>query len=113
MAIGLCSVVAMMMVCAIVAGTVPRVGSDPSLPPVLVASGDRPMTTILEELTPRLMALPGVVGVGEGRCDGQPCIKVLVAEKTEDLLRRIRDITRDTPVDIVETGEIRAHDRRD
>ena len=50
---------------------------------------EKTIEAILEEHTPRLMSLPGVVGAGEGRCAGAPCIKVLVMEKTDDLVARI------------------------
>lgn len=59
------------------------------------------------------MALPGVVAVGEGRCGGTPCIKVYVVEKAADLLARIHDIARGAPVEIVDTGEIRARKKHD
>ena len=69
---------------------------------------DQPIAAVLEQHTPRLMALPGVVGVGQGRCAGAPCIKVLVIEKTDDLAARIGDAIDGYPVEILESGEIRA-----
>ncbi len=65
------------------------------------------ITAVLKERTPSLMALPGVVGTAEGRCDGKPCIKVYVKEKTPDLLKRIPTEIEGYPVTIEETGEIR------
>ncbi len=64
----------------------------------------------LKAHTPRLMSLPGVVGVGEGRCAGAPCVKVLVLEKTPELVERIGDAIEGYKVEVVETGEIRALD---
>ena len=34
---------------------------------------------VLARHTPRLLALPGVIGVAEGEADGAPCIVVFVA----------------------------------
>ena len=107
---GLCSVLALVVAGPIVAERVPFTAPHPWQDPVRVVS-ERSMTAALEELTPPLMSLPGVVGVGEGRCDGKPCIKVLVVEKTEDLAARIHDVVRGETVEIVETGEIRARQK--
>ncbi len=71
---------------------------------------DKPIAAVLETHSPRLMSLPGVVGVGEGRCAGAPCIKVLVLEKTPELVERIGDAIEGYKVEVVETGEIRALD---
>ncbi len=71
---------------------------------------DKPIEAVLKEHTPRLMSLPGVVGVGQGRCAGVPCIKVLVLEKTPELVERIGDAIEGYEVEVVETGEIRALD---
>ncbi len=69
---------------------------------------DKAIETVLEQHTLRLMSLPGVVGVGQGLCAGAPCIKVLVIEKTDDLAARIGDAIKGYPVEILESGEIRA-----
>ena len=71
---------------------------------------DKAFETVLEQHTLRLMSLPGVVGVGHGLCAGAPCIKVLVIEKTDDLAARIGDAIKGYPVEILESGEIRALD---
>ncbi len=81
--------------------------------PVQVASADNPITATLQDVTPLLMVLPGVVAVGEGRCGGTPCIKVYVVEKAADLVPWIHDIARGAPVDIVDAGEIRAREKRE
>lgn len=56
------------------------------------------------------MSIPGVVGVGEGRLRGVPSIKVMVSKKTEVLARRIPGEIEGHPVEVEETGEIRAVD---
>lgn len=75
--------------------------------------GRQPMSsmTIEEALkthTPELMSLPGVIGTGQGLCEGQPCVKVLVVEKTPELERAIHAILKGVPVTVQETGRIRA-----
>ena len=65
---------------------------------------------VLDEHSDSLMALSGVVGVGQGECSREPCIKVFVVEKTSDLLRRIPSAIEGYPVEVTETGEFRALD---
>ena len=50
---------------------------------------EKTIEQVLRENTDSLMALPGVVGTAQGECAGEPCIKVLVVEKTPDLLEKI------------------------
>ncbi len=71
---------------------------------------EKTIEAVLEEHTPRLMSLPGVVGVAEGRCAGAPCIKVLGWEKTAELVEQIGVVIEGYKVEIVATGEIRALD---
>jgi len=59
------------------------------------------------ELTPQVMALPGVVGIAIGECEGKPCIKVLVASKTKELLGKIPSTYKGHKVAVDEVGEIR------
>ena len=67
----------------------------------------RPLEEVLRAHTDRLMTMRGVVGVGEGRCNGQPCIKVFVARKTPELLKAIPATLDGYPVAVEETGELR------
>ncbi len=71
---------------------------------------EKTIEAVLETHSPRLMSLAGVVGVGEGRCAGAPCVKVLVLEKTPELVERIGDAIEGYKVEVVETGKIRALD---
>ena len=66
------------------------------------------ISEVLEASQDSIMALPGVVGVGQGECDGSPCIQVLVAESTPELLKRIPPEIEGYPVAVLETGEFRA-----
>lgn len=61
-----------------------------------------------EELTPTLMALPGVVGTAVALCDDVPCIKVYLAQEDEELLAQIPDTYRGFKVDIEISGEFEA-----
>ena len=67
----------------------------------------RTLEEVLRVHTDRLLAVPGVVGVGEGRCNDQPCIKVFVARKTPELLKAIPASLDGYPVVVEETGELR------
>ena len=63
---------------------------------------------VLKKHTKALMTIPGVVGTGEGRCEGKPCIKVFVIKKTSDLDEKIPKNLDGYAVIIEETGEIKA-----
>ncbi len=63
---------------------------------------------VLKEHTEELMSLPGVVGTAQGLCNDNPCIKVLVIEKTPELTQKIPNSLEGYPVMIEETGEIRS-----
>ncbi len=52
----------------------------------------------------------GAGAIGEGRCGGAPCVKVLVVEMTPELVERIGVVIEGYKVEVVETGEIRALD---
>ncbi len=60
------------------------------------------------KLTDRVMALPGVVGIGISECEGAPCIKIFVVQETEELGRQIPSSFEGFPVVTQVTGEIRA-----
>ena len=70
----------------------------------------KPIAQVLKEHTERLMALPGVVGTAQGLCHGEPCIKVFVVKKTEELLERIPEEIEGYTVDVQQTGEFKALD---
>ena len=71
---------------------------------------ERTLKQVLESHAPRLMALPGVVGTGEGLCAGMPCIKVFVTGRTPALVRDVGGDIDGYPVEIVETGAFRSRD---
>lgn len=53
-----------------------------------------------------LMSLPGVVGTGIGDCEGSPCIKVYVKERTPELERQVPKQLGGFALDIEVTGPI-------
>lgn len=61
-----------------------------------------------KELTPRVMSLPGVVGIAIGLCQEKPCIKVLAARRTPEMDEKIPSSFKGYPVVIDQTGEITA-----
>jgi hypothetical protein len=63
---------------------------------------------VLREHVKPLMSIPGVVGAGQGLCEGKPCIKVYVIEKTPEMEQKIPDILDGYPVMVEETGPIKA-----
>lgn len=71
---------------------------------------ERSIAEVLKDKNGCLMSLPGVVGTGIGECDGKPCIKVLVIQRTEGLVKRIPPVLDGFKVVIEETGEIRPLD---
>ena len=71
---------------------------------------EKTVQAVLKDHTDSLMSLPGVVGTGQGLCEGKPCIKVFVAKITPQLLRQIPSSLEGYTVAVQETGEIRALD---
>ena len=68
----------------------------------------RPIVAVLQAHTPRLMALPGVVGTYQGETDaGAPCIRVMVVALTPALRDSVPAVLEGWPVELEETGEIR------
>ncbi len=67
----------------------------------------RSIEEVLADYTPRWMAIPGVVGTGIGKCEDQPCIRVMVAKKTPELIDQIPAEVEGYVVDIIETGQFR------
>ena len=53
----------------------------------------------------QLMSIPGVVGVGIGECNGQPCLKVFVTKKTPELEQQIPKQLEGFKVDIEVGGQ--------
>jgi len=68
----------------------------------------RTIREVLRERTVDWMAIPGVVGTALGQWEGRPCIKVLVARRTDELATKFPAQVEGHPVVIEETGQFRA-----
>ncbi len=64
---------------------------------------------VLKKYTDKLMSISGVVGIGQGLCDGEPCIKVFLIKKTRELEEKIPRELEGYKVKIEETGKVRAY----
>src|SRR5258708_24344655 len=67
----------------------------------------RSIDEVLAAHTDSLMMLPGVVGTAVGLCDGQRCIKVLLADSSAATKARIPERLEGYPVVVEVTGAIR------
>ena len=63
---------------------------------------------VLKEHSKAIISVPGVIGIGQGVCEGRPCIKIFVIEKAPDLNQRIPETLSGYSVVIEETGRVRA-----
>lgn len=68
----------------------------------------RPIQDVLQEHTAEWMAIPGVVGTAIGTVERQPCIKIFVAEKADELAAKLPSSVQTYRVVVEETGEFRA-----
>lgn len=68
----------------------------------------KPIESVLEENTARLMSLKGVVGIAIGESQGKLCIRVFVNQKNDELQRRIPSSLGGYPVLIEQKGQFRA-----
>ena len=69
---------------------------------------EKTIEEVIEEYTTEIMVIPGVVGIGQGICDSNPCIKVLVLEQTPELDLKIPDNLEGYKVAIKVSGRIEA-----
>lgn len=70
-------------------------------------SGKEDITKVLAKHTDSLLAIPGVVGTGEGRHKGNPCVIVFVEKKSAALAKKIPKRLEEYPVVIREVGKVR------
>ena len=64
---------------------------------------------VLKKYADNLMSISGLIGIGQGLCDGEPCIKVFLIKKTRELEKKIPRELEGYKVQIEETGEVRAY----
>lgn len=67
----------------------------------------RSIEEVLAAHTDSLMRLPGVVGTAVGLCDGERCIKVMLADSSPTTQRRIPTRLEGYRVSVEVTGPIR------
>lgn len=63
---------------------------------------------VLDDNRDRLMAIPGVSGVGIGRKDDKPAIVIMVTQLTSDVHAMLPESIGGCPVVVEESGEITA-----
>lgn len=63
----------------------------------------RPIEEVLETHKDSLMAVNGVEGVGQGSCDGAPCIRIYAAKETPEV-KDLPDSLEGYAVDVEVTG---------
>lgn len=66
------------------------------------------ITEVLARHSDSLMAVPGVVGVGEGRLGDRPAVQVLISQDSPAIRGRLPTELGGYPVQIVVAGDIRA-----
>jgi len=86
-------------------GEAGRGGSDSSMT-------TRPIAEVLSAHTPDLLSIQGVVGTAEGEYQGKPVFVILVRSATPRLRARLPRTLEGYPVEIRETGTVRALDGR-
>jgi hypothetical protein len=67
----------------------------------------RSIETVLEAHTPKLMNIPGVVGIAQAEEDGAPIILVFVNKMDERIRREVPPALEGYPVRVHEVGEVR------
>ena len=69
----------------------------------------RPIQAVMADHTPRLMAMEGVVAVGQGELpNGTPSIQLFIKSRDEELMKRLPSKLEGHPVEVVVAGEIKA-----
>jgi len=68
----------------------------------------RDIDSVLNDHAPKLMEIPGVVGVYRSETkEGKPCIKIMAEKKSADFERSVPKVLEGYPVLIEESGIIR------
>jgi hypothetical protein len=62
----------------------------------------------LERHSAALISVPGVVAVAQGLCDGEPCIRVFVSKRSDEIDRSVPKSIEGYKVVVEESGEVRA-----
>jgi hypothetical protein len=68
----------------------------------------KPIGDVLKQFTDSLLAIKGVVGVGQGLCDEKPCIKVFIIEDSKEIRSKIPSSLGGYVVSVEASGEFKA-----
>lgn len=71
-----------------------------------VTDAPKTIEAVLAAHNDSLMAVPGVLATAIGRCNGAPCIKILVSRVTDDVQRRVPRQLEGFPVQVDVSGPI-------
>ena len=63
---------------------------------------------VIKKHTEKLLALPGVVGIGEGELNGEPCILIFIRDNQADLQKDIPSKLEGYPIVINKSGDFSA-----
>jgi len=63
---------------------------------------------VLKRHADKLMAVPGVVGIAEGKSHGKPCIRVFVVDSNCEALKLLQENLEGYLLNIEKSGEFRA-----
>jgi len=66
------------------------------------------ITEVLAKHTDQWMKIPGVVGTGEGKSGGRPCIMVLIEKPSEKIRKKIPKSVEGYKVVIQNAGKVEA-----
>lgn len=72
----------------------------------VVSNRPKTIDEVLAAHTDSLLALPGVLGTAAARCEGSPCIRVLVSRMSDELRRRLPSELEGFPVRVDVTGPV-------
>ena len=83
-----------------------RAQSGDTTPPAPVAM--TPIADVIARHSAELMAIPGVVGLYQGETRRHtPCVRIMVARRTQELVARLPKSLDGHVVEVEETGEIK------
>ena len=67
-----------------------------------------PISEVLDKYTEKWLKIPGIVGTGEGKSEGKPCIMIMTNGNSKQIKKKIPKTIEGYKVVFEETGEIKA-----
>jgi hypothetical protein len=71
---------------------------------------EKKIEDVIREHTDKLIALPGVVGIGEGELNGKPCIFIFVHDDEDNSRKEIPSDLEGYPLVIKKSGKFSARE---